>query len=227
MTQNPDDPGASSQALGPVGSGDYTVKQGDCISSIAKTHGHFWKTVWNHPDNADLKAARKDPNVLLPGDKLTIPPISLKQETRQTDMRHKFVRKGEPAKLCLRILEFDNPRANENYTINIDGSLRSGTTDADGYLKVSIPGNARRAELVLTKDGKTYDFELGGIDPITEISGVQGRLNNLGYGCGLVDNVLGPRTRLALRRFQAAKNLPETGEPNQQTRSRLQQEHGG
>jgi hypothetical protein len=65
----------SFQSREPVGSGNYTVQEGDCITSIASLAGHFWKTLWEHPSNADLSHARKSPNILLTGDILTIPPI--------------------------------------------------------------------------------------------------------------------------------------------------------
>ena len=28
---------------------NYTIQQGDCVTSIADQHGLLWTTVWNHP----------------------------------------------------------------------------------------------------------------------------------------------------------------------------------
>ena len=46
----------------------HTVQQGESVESIAHAAGHFWDTVWQHPDNAALRQLRRSPHVLLPGD---------------------------------------------------------------------------------------------------------------------------------------------------------------
>jgi len=95
---------ADDSSHGPVGKGDYLVQSGDCMSSIAKTHGHSWETLWNHPANAKLKAARGNPNILLPGDRVTVPPLRNKVESRPNNARHRFVLKGVPIKFRLRLV---------------------------------------------------------------------------------------------------------------------------
>ena len=84
---------------------DYVVRQGDCVSSIAHKKGHFWQTIWDHPNNARLKSERKDPNILMEGDVVHIPDLRPKEVSGATDRRHKFVFKGVPAKLRLQLLQ--------------------------------------------------------------------------------------------------------------------------
>jgi hypothetical protein len=88
---------------------DHMVQPGDCISSLAEEHGLLWETLWNHPNNAQLKRQRQDPNILLPGDVVHIPDIQLRIETKSTDQKHQFVRKGVPAKFRMRLLKPEEP----------------------------------------------------------------------------------------------------------------------
>jgi N-acetylmuramoyl-L-alanine amidase len=83
---------------------EHTVRDGDCIASIAEQYGIFWQTVWDHPNNASLKQLRKDPNILKSGDTVFVPDLREKWETCATEQRHCFVRKGVPAKLRLRLM---------------------------------------------------------------------------------------------------------------------------
>jgi hypothetical protein len=87
----------------------HTVKQGECISSIADKYGLFWDTLWNHPENAELKRQRKDPNVLLAGDEVFIPEKEEKNESCETEQTHRFRLKGVPAKLRLRLMRPAEP----------------------------------------------------------------------------------------------------------------------
>jgi hypothetical protein len=211
-----------------VGNGNYTVKQGECIESIAFKHGHFWQTVWDHPNNQQLRSARTSHNVLLPGDKVFVPDLRQKQETGATAQRHRFRRKGVPCRLVMIFKHEDQPRANVPYVLEVDGKLFSGKTDAQGGIRHPVPPNARRGKITLGTGDETeeYYLRLGGLDPITEVSGIQQRLRKLGFGSGEVDGVLGPETQAAIRAFQAKHGLNETGEPDQATRDKLKQEHG-
>ena len=104
----------------------YKVKQGDCILSIAEKNGFFWETIWDHSENAALKDKRENSNELLPGDVVAIPEKSPKEESCGTKKRHRFVRKGVPAMLRIRILLDDEPRADKAYRLTVDGRLSKG-----------------------------------------------------------------------------------------------------
>lgn len=93
----------------PAGSGNYLVRQGDCIASIAAAHGFFWKTIWEHADNASLRQARGNGHILLPGDRLAIPALSPKEESCAAAQHHRFRRLGVPSKLRIRVVRYEPP----------------------------------------------------------------------------------------------------------------------
>lgn len=225
---NANPPESEAADAAPVGGGERVVGLGECISSIAKDTGHFWKTIWDEAANVVLRSERQDPNVLLPGDRVHVPPLRKKYEPGETEMRHRFVRKGWPEVLRLRMLRDDEPRADEPYTLTIDGHETTGVTDAGGNIACAIAPNARRAVLRVgtEPDVEVINLTLGGINPVSAMSGVQARLNNLGFDSGPVDNIWGPRTRGALLKFQSRHGLPETGRADDATRKKLQDEYG-
>jgi hypothetical protein len=208
--------------------GAHVVRQGESLESIALEHGFLPATLWNDPGNASLKRERKDPSVLLPGDKVHVPDRRPRQESAPDAQRHRFRRKGLPSKLHLKVLKDGEPRANAPYTLNIDGKLSRGSLDGDGVVEVPVPPNAQRGTLTVGKDEsdqQVFDLRLSGLDPLESISGVQQRLNNLGYPCPKTGE-LDDQTRAALADFQRAGGVEATGEPDQTTRDRLAKEHG-
>ena len=205
---------------------EHKVKQGDCISSIAEINGLFWEKIWNHPKNAKLKEKRKDPNILYPGDVVFVPEKEEKQESGATEQRHRFRQKGVPAKLCLQLKAGDEPLANISYILFIDGEVFSGVTDDDGKLKHHIPPNAMHGKVLVGENQEEYLLDLGQIDPIDQVTGVQARLNNLGFDCGNVDGVPGPKTKAAIKEFQKQYDLTESVEINQQTLEKLREVYG-
>src|SRR5207302_11207333 len=97
-----------------VMAGSYTVKQGDHVPGIAWRFGFSdYLVIWNHPNNAELKKKRQNPNVLYPGDSLYIPDRKEGEYSRPTDQKHQFVVKRKPLKLHLTLRDqYETPIAN-------------------------------------------------------------------------------------------------------------------
>jgi len=221
---------------------DYQVQSGDCMSSIAFANGFFWKTLWNDGSNAALKALRKNPNVLMPGDIVHLPDLTVKQVPGATEARHKFMLKGVPEKLRIKLLDYNHkPRPNLDYIITIEGNSRRGKTDASGKLNESIPPNAMNAKLtfdapvLMDNTGKPMPgqvkkqvliLQLGVLHPISQVSGLKARLANLGFYQGPIDENLDPATKQAIRFLQKMKGLSVTGIADDATKAQLQELHG-
>src|SRR5215831_11621271 len=115
----------------------HTVKQGEHLSRLAEQYGFSdYRTIWDHPENAELKQKRQNPNVLYPGDNLFIPDRELREEPRPTDQRHTFVLSGTKLKVRL-VLEgrFDKPIANAACTLRINADSTDLTTDGGGKIE--------------------------------------------------------------------------------------------
>ncbi len=201
------------------------------MSSIAYSHGFFWQTLWNLSENAGLKAKRKNPNVLMTGDIVHIPDLTVKRESGATETTHKFTLKGVPEKLNIQLLDFDHkPRPNLGYVIVIDGNSRRGKTDANGVVTEGIPPNAMSGKLTFAAPpdhtGKAKNqvmiLQLGALNPISEVSGLKARLANLGFYKGPIDENLDAAAKKAIGAFQRKKGLPVTGVADAATRQKLQ-----
>jgi hypothetical protein len=206
----------------------HIVRQGECISSIAFSYGFLPDTIWNDPANLELKNSRKEGNVLYEGDKLWIPDRREKHESRPTDAKHVFRRKGVPEVMRVVLLDPDDqPRVNLPYILTVGGQITQGTTDGNGLIVAKIPPDAKQARLLLGEDAdEEITILLGNLNPVMEISGVQARLQNLGYECGPIDGILGPRTLAAIHRFQRKNDLPLNDEIDEATRKMLVNRHG-
>jgi hypothetical protein len=201
------------------------VEVGDSIPSIAHDAGHFWETLWNHPENAELKAKRKNPNILAPGDEVTVPPIRVKDFSCATDARHSFIRKGIPAKLKMQLFLLGEPRSNERYALILDGKVINGKTDADGNLEHFIKPNSKGGVLKLNGGKEVYPIRVGHLNPIDTISGVKQRLNNLGFHCGDESDEEHDQFVQALIQFQGENQMAQSGELNDATRAKIESLH--
>lgn len=210
----------------PVGS-YYLAEQGDGMSSIAVRCGHFWQTIWKHPNNADLRTMRREPEVLLVGDRIYIPERMTKSCFAETGAKHRYRRKGVPAQVRFRVRDIrGRPLAERPYELRIGNDLYGGQTDNDGRLQEWVAPTERMGTLTVFNDHPAYPaqivwlLKIGDLDPIDTLSGVRGRLKNLGFECD------GEEMEDAILAFQRAYSLIETGVMDEATRGELRAAHG-
>src|SRR5580658_8230901 len=111
----------------------HDVDQGEWLSKIAHQHKFSkWETIWSHPNNAELRK-RRSPNILYPGDRIFIPAPSSKEQSCQTDQKHRFQVKNLWDTFRIQLLDgFKRPIAKEKYVLRIGTQRFTGTTDGDG-----------------------------------------------------------------------------------------------
>ena len=212
----------------------HTVQQGEHISAIARQHGFSdYTTIWNHPDNAQLRDLRDDPHVLLPGDRLFIPERQERKESAATDQLLTFKLSGQPLilRVVLKEANFD-PIDNTSADLHVASAKHEVTTDASGKFEQSIPKTAQRAKLMFKNQDQPFDvlvpMQIGHLDPITETSGQKARLNNLGYFPGPLDGDGDDPQQFpsAVEEFQCDHDLTVTGVCDLDTQTKLKEVHG-
>lgn len=204
----------------------HTVQQGEHLSRIAEKYGfHNYLTIWDRPENKDLKEKRVNPNVLAPGDRLFIPDKQTKREHRPTGSKHRF--KITEAKLMLRLAvrNLDSkPVANTPCQLIVEGTTFQLTTDGNGKIEQLIPATAETGNLII--GDLQVPIKIGHLDPVDQLAGYRARLNNLGYDAGDADDVNDPQLRSAIEEFQCDHDLSVNGDCDGATQSKLKEIHG-
>jgi len=113
----------------------HVTRPGECFATIARDHGVGRDELYRHPDNAELRKMRPNPNVLHPGDRVVIPDRPVKTVAAATDTRHRFTLKLAQRELRLKLLDArGRPIAGEPYTLAIGDDRITGQTDGAGLL---------------------------------------------------------------------------------------------
>lgn len=189
----------------------HVVRQGECLSAIAKQYGFAsYKTLYNHPDNAELRKQRPNPNVLYPGDVVVIPDKNAKTVDVATGATHRFqvTRSNKMLRVKLETATGE-VISNHVYRLSWQGVAAApvdGQTDAGGVLECDVPEGADGALLHVESEPRPRMLHFSHLNPLRGVpdggaSGVQARLANLGYDPGVIDGEVGRWTRAAARTF--------------------------
>jgi len=135
---------------------------------------------------------------------------------------------GEPVFLRLQVMDRDQPLGGQPFTLVVGGVTIQDITQSDGTIETRIPPDATTGVLRVGTGANLIQMKLklGALSPVANAKGVQQRLQNLGFECGPIDGIVGPRTRAAVRNFQVKFGLPPDGILGPQTRALLKEKHG-
>jgi N-acetylmuramoyl-L-alanine amidase len=213
--------------------GWYVIEEGDCLSSLARqARLAHWRKIYDHPANSSLRRLRTDPNVIMPGDRVFIPDCEVNEHRAATDIPHQYDHTRDRTRLRIVVADEDGqPYRDYRYKLTVGKQEFKGHTDDHGLIDQEIDPVAETGELTVWWDLPhplhcKWLLKIGHLDPVEDVSGIQGRLNNLAFDAGPVDNVAGPRTRAAVRRFQSKYKLGVDGIAGPATQHKLKEVHG-
>lgn len=214
----------------------HTVQQGENLAKIAKQYGFkSHNTIWDDPSNEELRRNRLSPNILYPGDVINIPDKTSYKIKLPTNKVHTLVvRSPPPQKLRIKVLDQDgvNWQGIRATLVVGEESIDTVLTE-NGFIELYLPEDHEDTgtlELYLDEDSEqpshSFTLNLSHLDPADQVTGMQSRLNSLGYLCGNADGEEGPKTNHAVKEFQLANDLEVTGKLDVATELKLQQKYG-
>ena len=218
-----------SSGVSAAAAAEHTVEQGETLASIAIAHKVAYGSVLHAPQNEALLQTRT-PQQLFEGDIVFIPEAPPKSVILEVDRVHTLVVRPPSVRVQVQFLCGGAPRGLEPCTIRVDdGDPIEERLDADGWLRTEVSAAATQLQVTFFPDTEYAEeatLQLGHLDPISEMRGIQQRLNNLGFECGAEDGDAAERTQAALRAFQAATaSVPPSGTACSQTLAALSQLH--
>jgi hypothetical protein len=196
------------------------------LAAIALTYGVDPDDIWNHPDNAKLKSLRQSGNVLAPLDVLSIPVARRQWSTVSPGTTARFVARLPGVRLKLKLHDELGPFSREAFVLESSRGQVAGTTGSDGSIDVTVSVHDRAVQLRVPGRRYVTTLLVGGLDPVESSSGLQTRLYHLGFlprpATGREDAL----TRDAVRAFQRAQGLPDTGVVDTKTAEAIRTKYG-
>ena len=230
----------------------HEVKAGEHIVRIAKDAGYrSYRTLWDASENGKLHDKRKNPNILLPGDLVELAKAKSKKVNAATEKVHRFQVKSL-LDLDFRIVMIDeNDKPLAGFACDFLEKGKKVTSDGDGQLekldlephfelgvinfelkKVDLSERGTEPAALwqgIEKVSPVFAVAIGHLDPIDTPSGLQARLNNLGYWAGELGFADEDAIALecAIEEFELEHGLKPKGDPdNAAMQGKLEEVHG-
>lgn len=164
----------------------HVVEPGEHLSGIAARFGFkSFRAIFEHPDNAELRKKRANPNVLRPGDVVVIPDLEQKQAPAATGRVNAFVGAGSILGLNVRVERVGGaPKADRDAKAAMaegggTGGLQvdppqASRTDAKGKVAIVVSATTAEGELTLTAKPKVdiadsrFRMIVGGLNPVID-----------------------------------------------------------
>ena len=146
----------------------------------------------------------------------------------KTGSKNTFVVRGEKEYFRLKVF-YDDGRdiTGKRIVLNIGSQTIDTVLPSDGLVEVELNENdtlTAQVDLYLKEDqsspSESFTAQVGDLDPIDTLSGVQGRCNLLGFDCGTVDGINGSKTKAGVRDFQYEHDLEVDGIAGKKTKAK-------
>jgi hypothetical protein len=221
---------------------EHVVLEGEHLAGIAAQHGfHAIDAIWDHPENKELKDVRKNPHILVAGDRVFIPDAEEKEEVAATQQRTVFTLAGLGLELHVKVHNQGFEPFKGDVDLKALGRTTAMTAKGDTF-EAFLDPTAKLAELQFPvskteRKRPPITLEPGRLDPIETLTGQQQRLNNLGYFAGFVKTAAtdpkkldqqDPQLFWAVQEFQCDHIKPEEadGIPGKKTLDKLKEVYG-
>jgi hypothetical protein len=213
----------------------HTVRQGENLSSIARRYKIAnWKDIYDDPANEHFRSLRPNPNLIYPGDSVVIPDIKPQATTLSTGQEHRIVVRRYSQVLKIRLLNAKRePVENARVTVDLPGGIRTLQSNSQGIVEIGIQSSDPSSFVISVHEtpnaetAQEYMVQTNHLDPLDTISGIQARLNALGFAAGPIDGAMGKKTRAGIEAFQRSNpHLTVDGVAGPDTRAALEEAYG-
>jgi Putative peptidoglycan binding domain len=219
----------------------HILQPGDCLSELARRHGFGdGKTLYDAPENAELRKKRKSPLDVFTLDVVVIPDPKKRDVSVASGNGHKFTLRTPEVLLRVQVRdEAGQPLANKSYEFsNGDG----GTTTSEGLVEWAPKSMPAEASLTVYDSADkigarwVWKVQVAKLHGPETRAGAWQRLANLGYWSpaeklddsagGAQDGAAADALALAVRAFQHDEKLEESGRLDDATVAKLVERHG-